>query len=985
MGVCQSAPSDGSLSKSKSKSRRKHKHKHKHKKKHKKKHKSSSKRNVAQPRAQTTRRGSTAPGLDTDDVELSFGNATAAYNAYRPSKLYMKRFSIKKSAARAVTMGPLIFEAKHNNTDANAAAAAAATAAHAHAEAQIGSDSGSDSDSDCSSCSSSSDSDCAVSHNRRSSHNTFAGTGDDDDDDDATNGSEQDPFLNRRIARNISIPNSSDGTDNVQEDLKMKAYQARNGKRNSIVEYIDTVRRHQMKQLDFLQKKRSGTLAQEAKQNVVFLNRGGTYVQTAAGPVQFGMPPETIKDSMLQGLTLPSNFVLPKERFNLTTGINVAEFEFPAYFNFFVLRKRINLITTREVEPLIRTIFQETLLGPKSVEWPMYFADNCPKENYPDIEREMAHFNKNPFNPSEKMSVDTLIEFTYFEDGVAKLSKGVSIVDKGEEYTVLQGEDEVATVSGHVILSPPPLAEHDNKDEDGPTLFVPPVFGITMLGNSHGFDASGTTTGFVLWMNRRGIMVDPPPHSGAILKQHGIPPRLIQGVIVTHCHADHDAGTFQKILEEGKVMLYTTPVILGSFLRKYSAISGLAPEFLEQLFDYREVIIGERMSVYGGYIEFHASLHSIPCVGFSAFCNGKSMIYSGDTFNDPAGIDGLCEKGVLSPGRRDTLKNFPWDRTVILHEAGVPPIHTPMATLTSLPADVKERLYVVHVAAKDIPADSGLKSCGVGPEHTIVISDDRGPHLEALEVLDLVSQIDLFEDFPIERSVDILASAEHLTYEKGDVIIQQGSHGESLYVTAMGMVAVWVGDVKVKSLTVGDHFGEMSILTKQPRTASIIAETRVECIVFSGPEFMHLVRETTALNRLAHLGLMQREESWQTLNCNSVFGSLSSSQKTYLQSILHKRDAFRGELLWEKGEDARIAVLVESGKYVFSRAKHLTPFSRGAFVGDMAALLYSKPISTTLVCIEDGTFYYITKKNLLKFFEDNPGVLVHIKDSKFTE
>ena len=68
-----------------------------------------------------------------------------------------------------------------------------------------------------------------------------------------------------------------------------------------------------------------------------------------------------------------------------------------------------------------------------------------------------------------------------------------------------------------------------------------------MSSNSDGFDKGGTTTGFVVWMNRRGIMVDPPPHSGTHLKKHGINPRLIKGVILTHCHADHDAGTFQKV------------------------------------------------------------------------------------------------------------------------------------------------------------------------------------------------------------------------------------------------------------------------------------------------------------------------------------------------------------------------------------------------------------------------------------------------------
>lgn len=46
-----------------------------------------------------------------------------------------------------------------------------------------------------------------------------------------------------------------------------------------------------------------------------------------------------------------------------------------------------------------------------------------------------------------------------------------------------------------------------------PVGFSPPKFGISVLGNSHGFDAKGSTSGYILWVNGRGIMIDPPPFS----------------------------------------------------------------------------------------------------------------------------------------------------------------------------------------------------------------------------------------------------------------------------------------------------------------------------------------------------------------------------------------------------------------------------------------------------------------------------------------
>jgi glyoxylase-like metal-dependent hydrolase (beta-lactamase superfamily II) len=52
---------------------------------------------------------------------------------------------------------------------------------------------------------------------------------------------------------------------------------------------------------------------------------------------------------------------------------------------------------------------------------------------------------------------------------------------------------------------------------------------------------------------KRGIMIDPPPFSTYTLKKMGIPSFLIDAVFLTHCHADHDAGIFQKILDHTRV------------------------------------------------------------------------------------------------------------------------------------------------------------------------------------------------------------------------------------------------------------------------------------------------------------------------------------------------------------------------------------------------------------------------------------------------
>lgn len=172
-----------------------------------------------------------------------------------------------------------------------------------------------------------------------------------------------------------------------------------------------------------------------------------------------------------------------------------------------------------------------------------------------------------------------------------------------------------------------------------PPTFHPPSFGVTILGNSHGFDKSGSVSGYVLWINGRGVMIDPPPYSSATLEGKGIRPRTIVGIIITHCHADHDAGAFQKVLTGSPVVVITTPTIYKSFIRKYAALASLSPALLRHSHRYKPAIIGQPLRFQGATFHFTYSLHSIPCVGFKVEWRGRSMVFTGDHLNKPDEIE----------------------------------------------------------------------------------------------------------------------------------------------------------------------------------------------------------------------------------------------------------------------------------------------------------------------------------------------------------
>jgi hypothetical protein len=102
-------------------------------------------------------------------------------------------------------------------------------------------------------------------------------------------------------------------------------------------------------------------------------------------------------------------------------GVNLAEFEFPAYFNFFVQRKRCTLVVDSEdAEQNIRRVFGETLLGPaqfRRVNPIKYeaedFSTDFPRDAIPDFQKELEFFRIGP--DGKELVLETLLEFRHFE------------------------------------------------------------------------------------------------------------------------------------------------------------------------------------------------------------------------------------------------------------------------------------------------------------------------------------------------------------------------------------------------------------------------------------------------------------------------------------------------------------------------------------------------------------------------------------------
>lgn len=101
----------------------------------------------------------------------------------------------------------------------------------------------------------------------------------------------------------------------------------------------------------------------------------------------------------------------------------------------------------------------------------------------------------------------------------------------------------------------------------------------------------------------------------------------------------------------------------------------------------------------------------------------------------------------------------------------------------------------------------------------------RREHLAEAE--DLLSRIDFVQALSTPARQVLAECARFLEYGPEQAIVRQGDSGETLYLVARGEVSVRIrtaaGDKQVAVLGRGALFGEMSVLTGDPRTATVVA------------------------------------------------------------------------------------------------------------------------------------------------------------------
>jgi len=124
--------------------------------------------------------------------------------------------------------------------------------------------------------------------------------------------------------------------------------------------------------------------------------------------------------------------------------------------------------------------------------------------------------------------------------------------------------------------------------------------------------------------------------------------------------------------------------------------------------------------------------------------------------------------------------------------------------------------------------------------------------------LDHLRDVSLFSALSRKELSLVARRAEDVKVAAGKVLVNEGAPGSEFFVIVDGTARVTRKGRKVATLGPGAAFGELALLDRAPRNATVVAETPMELVVLGQREFAGILDEVPGFARKLLAGLAHR-------------------------------------------------------------------------------------------------------------------------------
>ena len=104
-----------------------------------------------------------------------------------------------------------------------------------------------------------------------------------------------------------------------------------------------------------------------------------------------------------------------------------------------------------------------------------------------------------------------------------------------------------------------------------------------------------------------------------------------------------------------------------------------------------------------------------------------------------------------------------------------------------------------------------------------------------------LQNVPLFLGMTPTELMHVAKIGKDVTYPPKTPVIQEGDIGDYLFIVLSGQVMVHRGDVQIRKLVPKDFFGEMSILDRESRSASVTTISRCQLLQINQRDFWQLL------------------------------------------------------------------------------------------------------------------------------------------------
>jgi len=215
----------------------------------------------------------------------------------------------------------------------------------------------------------------------------------------------------------------------------------------------------------------------------------------------------------------------------------------------------------------------------------------------------------------------------------------------------------------------------------------------------------------------------------------------------------------------------------------------------------------------------------------------------------------------------------------------------------------------------------------------------------------LISPLSLFSSLEKEGLRALIGCFEMITVPAGKAVIEEGEEGAEAYIVARGELEVRrkddATDVKLARLTNGALFGEMALLARAPRAASVVA-LRPSILLVARREALEAVAEVrpdVGIELAAHC---RRRMVANLVRTSKVLLAVASSERPALVERFETRVFEKGDKLIVDGKETSGLHLIASGEVaVIGREENgesfvLATLGVGETVGEVALVLRRK-------------------------------------------